>query len=58
MQAAGWSPELKKWENEIEMGWVREMHSGCKGEVEESERRIQEKRGFFGIGADWDEVRR
>ncbi|KAL7416064.1 hypothetical protein BDY24DRAFT_433487 [Mrakia frigida] len=57
-KAGKWSGELRKWEREVEMGYVRGLQGACRSEMEEKERRIEEKRGFFGIGADWDEVRR
>ena len=49
---------MRKWEREVEMGYVRGLQSGCRAEMEKNEKRIEEKRGFFGIGADWEEVKR
>lgn len=57
-RAGKWSNDLRKWEREVEVTYVRGLEGGCRREMEDRERRVEEKRGFFGIGADWDEVRR
>lgn len=57
-QAARYSTMLKSWEQEIETDKIRQLQSKCRWEMQNKERNLEAKRGFLGIGADWDEIRR
>jgi DnaJ family protein B protein 12 len=57
-QGARFSPQLRQWEKEIEAEKIRELQGRCRWEMQNRERNLEAKRGFLGIGADWDEIRR
>lgn len=47
-----------RFEQGIEQAYLQRLQSMCNYEVQHRNERLQRARGFFGLGADWDEVRR
>lgn len=55
-QAGTTSHKLRSFENGIERVYVGSLRNGCNREAEDKERRMEQHRGFFGIGGDWAKV--
>lgn len=47
-----------RFEQSIEQAYLQRLQSMCNYEVQHRNERLQRARGFFGLGADWDEVKR
>jgi len=56
-QAANVSPKLRSFERDVETTYTQLLYRQCQREMDSKERRMEAKRGFFGIGADWEAVR-
>lgn len=51
-------PELKKFEGNIERVYKQQLYSQCQTGVDMKERRKDREVGLFGIGTDWEKVRK
>lgn len=51
-------PQLKKFENNVERAYTQDLYAQCQRGVDNKERRKNQEVGMFGIGTDWDKVRR
>lgn len=49
--------QLRSFERIVEQKYEELLYDLCRGEFEHRERRIEQQKGFFGFGADWDKVR-
>lgn len=47
-----------RFEQGIEQNYLQRLQNMCNYEVQNRNERLQRARGFFGLGADWDEVKR
>ncbi|KAF9512692.1 hypothetical protein BS47DRAFT_1345124 [Hydnum rufescens UP504] len=56
-QAGTVSPKLRSFENGVERVYVGSLRNGCNRELEDKERRMEQHRGFFGFGGDWEKVK-
>jgi len=52
------SSKLRGFERVVERTFVSGLQSQCRGELDSQERRMEQHRGLFGIGANWEEVRK
>lgn len=58
-KAGRWSADLRRFEEqEVELGYVRLLDGRCRAEQEVRRSAVDRNRGFFGLGADWEEIRR
>ena len=57
-QAGRSSRQLYAFEGSVERRWQNLMTSECQKQWDDKERRIDAQRGFLGIGADWEAIRR
>lgn len=48
---------FRSFERVVEKHYEEHLYSLCQAEYENKERRIDQQKGFFGFGADWDRVR-
>ena len=55
---AGVGPELKKFEGNIERVYKQQLYSQCQTGVDMKERRKDREVGLFGIGTDWEKVKK
>ena len=55
---AGAGPELKKFEGNIERVYKQQLYSQCQTGVDMKERRKDREVGLFGIGTDWEKVKK
>ncbi|GJE91274.1 DnaJ-domain-containing protein [Phanerochaete sordida] len=51
-------PELKKFESNVERAYTSDLYARCQRGVDQKERRKNLEVGMFGIGTDWEKVRR
>lgn len=51
-------PELKRFEGNVERVYTQDLYSQCQRGVDRKERLKNQEVGMFGIGTDWDKVRR
>ncbi|KAI0705226.1 DnaJ-domain-containing protein [Cytidiella melzeri] len=51
-------PELRRYENTIERVYTQDLYVQCQRGADRKERMKNEEVGMFGIGTDWDKVRR
>lgn len=51
-------PALQKFEANVERAYTQDLYVQCQRGVDRKERRKNEEVGIFGIGTDWDKVRR
>ena len=51
-------PELKRFEGNVERAYTQDLYSQCQRGVDRKERLKNQEVGVFGIGTDWDKVRR
>ncbi|CDZ97232.1 Molecular chaperone (DnaJ superfamily) [Phaffia rhodozyma] len=57
-KAGIYSSELRKFEEqEVELGYVKQLNSRCNADHERKQREIERHSGFFGVGADWEKVK-
>jgi DnaJ family protein B protein 12 len=49
--------QLRSFERIVEQRYEEHLYDLCRNEFEHRERRIEQQKGFFGFGADWDKVR-
>lgn len=56
--AGAHSRELYTFERSIEKFWTNQMMRACELEIDARNRRADAKRGWLGIGADWEAVRK
>jgi DnaJ family protein B protein 12 len=47
-----------RFEQGVEQLYLQRLQSMCNYEIQNRNERLQRARGFFGLGADWDEVKR
>ena len=47
-----------RFEQQIEQEYLQRLQGSCQWEIQNRNDRLQRARGFFGIGADWDEVKK
>jgi len=52
------SSKLRGFERVVERTFVSGLQSQCRAELDSQERRMEQHRGLFGIGANWEEVRK
>lgn len=57
-KAGVYSRQLLSFERGIEQHWTNQMMRLCEHEIQDRNQRADAKRGIFGIGADWEAVRR
>ncbi|KAG8854944.1 hypothetical protein FRB91_002922 [Serendipita sp. 411] len=50
------SPQLQRFEKGVEERWVNWKYSECVRSKEIVERQVENLRGIFGIGADWEKI--
>ncbi len=50
--------KVRIFEHDVERAYVSRLRHLCMRQQEEVEQRIRNLSGIFGIGADWDEIRR
>lgn len=50
--------KVKLFEHDVERAFVNMLHNQCAIAEQNRAQRVEEATGFFGIGADWDEVKR
>jgi len=51
-------PELKRFEGNVERAYTQELYTSCQRGLEHKERKKDREVGLFGIGTDWDKVKR
>lgn len=51
-------PELRKFEGNVERAYTQELYSQCQRGMDRKERLKEQEVGLFGIGTDWDKVKR
>jgi len=51
-------PKLAKFEENVERAYTQDLVTTCQREIGRKQRRKDELVGIFGIGTDWEEVRR
>jgi DnaJ family protein B protein 12 len=51
-------PELVRFEGSVERAYTRELYTLCQIGLQRKESRKNAEVGIFGIGTDWDKVRR
>lgn len=51
-------PELKRFESNVERTYTSDLYAKCQRSVDHKERRKNQEVGMFGIGTDWEKVRR
>lgn len=51
-------PELRKFEGKVEKVYTQDLYHQCQRGVERKERLKDQEVGIFGIGTDWDKVKR
>jgi hypothetical protein len=51
-----YSSKLRGFENDVEMGYARQLQGQCSMERSRRDEKIRIASGFFGIGSDWEEV--
>ncbi|KAH8919789.1 DnaJ-domain-containing protein [Atractiella rhizophila] len=49
---------LRRFEDKVETEHLRRLQYKCRREIEDRHERLTNAKGFLGIGADWDEVKR
>jgi DnaJ family protein B protein 12 len=49
--------QVRSFERVVEHHYEDHLYSLCQSDVESKEHRIEQQRGFFGFGADWDKIR-
>lgn len=52
------SPELKRFEKGVEEKWINMKYNECARTKEYVERKVESMRGVFGIGADWEGIKK
>jgi DnaJ homolog subfamily B member 12 len=52
------SPKLAKFEENVERAYTQGLANLCQAELDRKQRRKDDLVGIFGIGTDWDQVRR
>ncbi|KAJ4475070.1 hypothetical protein J3R30DRAFT_3294923 [Lentinula aciculospora] len=52
------SPHLEKFEESVERTYISEVWTQCRRGQDRKERLLDAERGIFGIGTDWDKVRK
>ena len=57
-KAASVGPELRKFEGNIERVYKQQLYSQCQTGVDMKERRKDREVGLFGIGTDWEKVKK
>lgn len=57
-QAGDYSALLRGYEAGIERSYVAALRNACSQEYDYREARIERNRGLFGIGADWDTIKK
>ncbi|KAG8971188.1 hypothetical protein FRB90_010574 [Tulasnella sp. 427] len=50
--------KVKLFEHDVERAYVNTLHNQCAIAEQNRAQRLEQATGFFGIGADWDEVKR
>ncbi|KAG8923472.1 hypothetical protein FRC00_006225 [Tulasnella sp. 408] len=50
--------KVKLFEHDVERAYVNMLHNQCAIAEQNRAQRVEQATGFFGIGADWDEVKR
>jgi len=54
----GSGPELQKFEGKVEKVYVQDLYDQCQRGLERRNQRKEEEIGFFGLGTDWEKVRK
>lgn len=55
---SGPGPGFKRFESSVERAYTQDLYAQCQRGVDRKERLKNEEVGLFGIGTDWDKVRR
>lgn len=55
---SGNAPELRRFETDVERTYTRELYTQCQRGMDLKERRKEAEVGIFGIGTDWEKVKR
>jgi DnaJ homolog subfamily B member 12 len=50
--------ELRRFENKVEETYANELYYDCRRQTERKERKKEQEIGIFGIGTDWEKVRK
>ena len=51
-------PELNRFEKNVERAYTSELYAACQTGLDMKERRKDREVGLFGIGTDWDKVKK
>jgi DnaJ family protein B protein 12 len=51
-------PALRRFEENVDQAFTRETYAICQRGLDSKQRRKDEAYGFFGIGADWEKIKR
>ena len=52
------APQLRKFEHTVERAYTQELYAQCQRGLDRKQRRKDQEVGVFGIGTDWDKVRK